>query len=69
MSLDVNKTSILVSITTEIINKMLFLGSEQRYPGSDPDKSDNDIKDSKTTIKELRRIRAELEELFTGAIL
>jgi len=48
---------------------MLFLGGVQRHPGLDSDKMDDELKNAEDTIKRLREIRTQLEEIFTGALI
>ena len=63
-----NKMQIITALTLEIADKMAYVASEREAPRFDADKSDDLIKDGKATIKELQRIRFELERIFFGDI-
>ena len=51
-------------VTEEIVKCTSRLRSEQSNPGCEADASDDLMSDLKNKIKELRRIRLELEELL-----
>jgi hypothetical protein len=57
------------SITKEIIGTARAVSAEQRAPGCSADDSDQRIEDGKLTIRKLRSIREQLEEILTGVLL
>ena len=56
-------------ITNEIIATARCVSSEQRSPSRSSDDSEERISDGLLTIKKLRAIREQLEEIHTGALL
>lgn len=59
---------ILQNITEEIGTQSKSCAAEQYSPGHDPDASDEHIKTRAANVRDLRRIREELEDIFTGMI-
>lgn len=57
---------IITHLSNALAKRMKALGTEERFPGSDADESDNKIKRLRVEIDELRQKRNELEELFYG---
>ena len=60
---------IITNLDKLIFKNLGIAGSEQRYPGRGADESDDLIKDSLDKAKEYRRIRDEIENISSGAIL
>lgn len=63
------RVSILHLLTEEIYEEAKALSLEQRAPARDPDASDDFMKEKKEGIKELRKLRERVEEIFSGALL
>lgn len=59
---------IIHKISEEILEQASSCASEQIAPGWTSDDSDDFIKTKKENVEKLRRIRGELEVLFTGMI-
>jgi hypothetical protein len=57
------------SISKLIMQDLITLASEQRYPNPDPDMMDDIIKDKTESVHELRCIRERLENITSGVIL
>lgn len=57
------------AISAEITELATQCAREQEAPARAPDSSDDFIKACKENIASLRRIRASLEEMFTGVLL
>lgn len=64
--LTIRKINILNGLTDLIVTELHQLDYAMRSPGADPDTSDAAIDERQHNVKELRRIREELEALFTG---
>lgn len=60
------KQSQVLNLLTEMIqDKLVSYSSEYHHPSLDPDASDDYLKRYKEKVRELRRIRGELELVFT----
>ena len=60
---------IISGLSEEIATHLGRAASEQRNPGADPDRMDDIIKEGLETAKKLRKIRDDLEVIFTKVIL
>lgn len=58
-------SQMLASLTQAIFMSVTSLESERHYPGADSDRSDERIAAYKERIANLRRIREELEVVFS----
>lgn len=58
---------ILEALTEEITSQLNLLSLEERRPGADPDASERLLRELRESITQLRRIREELENTFSGA--
>jgi len=63
------QTNILQDITNEICKQAEIVGSEERYPHGNVDQMDDIIRDVRRNVEVLRRVRTELEHLFTGMLV
>lgn len=63
------QTEILHMLSDEIFTLCKGLCLEQRAPARDADASDDYMKETKDRILKLRRVREELEVIFTGVLL
>lgn len=59
-----NTDTILSVLGTVIAGSVAVLESERHYPGVDSDRSDEKIAALQARVKDLRRIREELELIF-----
>lgn len=60
---------VLMGLQYLILQKAMSLGSEQRDPGCDPDKSDHNITCYALIVARLRRMRDDFECVVSGATL
>lgn len=67
--LDEDQNAILDGISRQIRFFLARAALEQYTPDSDVDKSDARITKGKEKAAQLRAIRAQLEEIFTGVLL
>lgn len=60
-----NRQQIIHALTSEIIEAAVSYNQESVHPGHDPDLMDDRLKHHKLVRDSCRRIRQELEELFS----
>ena len=63
-----NQKQIIDGITDEILLSLRAAANEQHFPGPDPDRMDDEIRIQKSNAQKLRRLREELEDLFSSVI-
>lgn len=61
-----NEEIVINSLSTSILRVLREVSHEEICPNADPDRMDEIIKDGYKKVRELRRIRQELEDIFTG---
>lgn len=66
--MDDQQLQILNELTEQIFLTARACAQEQHTPSRDPDAMDDYIKGKKETLDGLRRIRQELEDLWSGVV-
>jgi len=64
-----NQKIIIHAMSLEIAAQATSCAGEQMYPAKDPDASEEYIKQKQKSVRDLRLMREELEDLFTGITL
>lgn len=63
-----NQRDLITRLSGEISQVARIVANEQYCPNADPDRMDQNIRVGLSTLKRLREIRDELENIFTGVI-